>query len=500
MNEKKMETIDVTIPKTQTESKKSHSGIMIPHSIDHLLYSVNALVLISVIAVISCFLLFGERSVKSDEENRNLAERPKFSLSSYFSGRYTAAFSEYYNDTVPMRSFFKGVISDFRGNLGIPYDDGVILVGSIPTIENMEETETEETEPAAKFAPVDIPATVPTESDETALAAEETADTEETTVYIDTTAAPETTEAPAEEAEDQEEMDGEIANNILIVKDRGLMLYGGSKSNAERYANFVNQYKAELGSQVNVYSLVAPTAVSFYLPKIYESYTASEKDTISYLNTFLNGVVPVDAYSVLAEHKEEAIYSRTDHHWQPLGAYYAAKAFAASAGVPFADLSAYETVQLDGYVGTLYGYTNNSVFKDNPEPFVYYKPTNQITTTYYDIDMTNEREGSLMLREVDKLPTSSWYLVFMGGDERITCVTTDCTNGRRLLIIKDSYGNALVPCLTQSFSEIWVVDMRYFEPSVIEFAREHAITDVLFAMNTFSATGNNAKNLEEIMY
>ncbi len=501
MNEKKMQNIDVTLPEPQEPEKKPILLPVAPHSVDRILFSVNAVVLLFVMAVISCFLLFGERPTKSDEENRNLAVRPQFSPAAYFSGTYTAEFAEYYNDTVPMRSFFKGVISDFRGNLGIPYDDGVILVGSIPTIEDPDATQEETTEPPTKFAQVDIPATAPQKNTETAPP-QETADPEETTIYTDTTAESETTTVPPTEppADEQDDMDGEIANNILIVKDRGLMLYGGSKSNAERYANIVNQYKQELGSQVNVYSLVAPTAVSYYLPEKYRSYTASEKDTISYLNTFLNGIVPVDAYSILEEHKNEPIYSRTDHHWQPLGAYYAAKAFAASAGVPFAELSAYETVQLDGYVGTLYGYTNNAVFKDNPEPFVYYKPTNNITTTYFDPDMTNGREASLMLPNVEKLPSTSWYLVFMGGDERITRVTTDCTNGRRLLIIKDSYGNALVPCLTQSFSEIWVVDMRYFEPSVIDFAEEYAITDVLFAMNTFSATGNNAKNLETIMH
>jgi len=54
--------------------------------------------------------------------------------------------------------------------------------------------------------------------------------------------------------------------------------------------------------------------------------------------------------------------------------------------------------------------------------------------------------------------------------------------------------------LTQSFSEIWVVDMRYFEPGVIDFVRQHGVTDVLFAMNTYSATGGNSKKLQKIMY
>ena len=100
---------------------------------------------------------------------------------------------------------------------------------------------------------------------------------------------------------------------------------------------------------------------------------------------------------------------------------------------------------------------------------------------------------------LDNLDPASWYLVFMGGDERITHLNTDCKNGRKLCIIKDSYGNALVPTLTSSFEDIWVVDMRYFKPNIIKFMQERGITDVLFAMNTYSATGGNAKHLETIL-
>ncbi len=476
MDQKQNRSGNINIAVSKKQNKKNKKRI-----VEHHLYSFNVLSIIVCITVIALFMVFGERPTKSEEENRDLTKCPKFSISSYLDGTFTSQFAEFYNDTVPMRSTFKGMISDFRAHLGIPYDDGVIIIGNIPAIENKPEETSEPTE------------TEPTEEATTA-----TEDFTQDTNPTETTEVTETTE-PTTEPEEEEDYEGEIANNILIIKNRGIMLYGGGFSNGQKYAETLNQYKAELGENVNVYSLVAPTAVSYYLPKKYESYTASELENINHINSFLNGVMPVDAYSILGEHKKEAIYSRTDHHWQPLGAYYAAQAFAETAGAPFADLSEYETVQKDGYVGTLYGYTNQAVFKDNPEPFIYYKPQNQYTTTYYNTDMTNERQGNLLIN-LDNVANSSWYLVFMGGDERITHIKTDCTNGRKLMIIKDSYGNALVPCLTQSFSEIWVVDMRYFEPGVIDFVRQHGVTDVLFAMNTYSATGGNSKKLQKIMY
>ncbi len=447
-------------------------------TVERRLMSFNVIVLVVLFAAVSLFLLLGKRPTKSEQENRDLAKCPKFTLASYLDGSFTADFAEFYNDTVPMRTYFKGMISDFRASLGVEYDDGVKLIGNVPV---QEEKPTE----AVTEAPTEkIPAE--TDPDRTDSEAETEA----------TEAPEETTEAPTEPEE--EDIDGEIANNILIIKDRGIMLYGGGFSRGQTYAETLNEYKARLGDDVNVYSLVAPTAVTFYLPEKYSSYSASEIENIENINSFLDGVTPVNAQDHLFPHTEQAIYSRTDHHWQPLGAYYAAEAFAEAAGVPFAPLSDYETVTKEGYVGTLYGYTNEAALKDNPEDFVYYKPQNDYTTTYYNIDMTNERQGSLLLN-LDNLASSSWYLVFMGGDERITHITTDCKNGRKLMIIKDSYGNALVPCLTQSFEEIWVVDMRYFEPGAISFAQEQGITDLLFAMNTFSATGGNSAKLQEIM-
>ena len=40
--------------------------------------------------------------------------------------------------------------------------------------------------------------------------------------------------------------------------------------------------------------------------------------------------------------------------------------------------------------------------------------------------------------------------------------------------------------------------MRFFTKNAISYLKEIGATDVLFAMNTFSAVGGNAKKIEEI--
>lgn len=418
----------------------------------------------------SIFLLVGTRPTESAEENRKLATFPSFSWNSMKDGTFTTELMHYYEDTVPGRSAFKHMISTMQNYSGVQSEDEVAVFGNIAQIENTPSGDTEPTTEA-----VDAVVTTAVSGDNTAVG---------TTTFATTEPIPEVDPV-------------EIGDGIVLVDKRAISMYGGSFTRGEAYAASLNAFKQQLGANVNVYSLVAPTNVSFYLPESYASYTASEIDNIEHINENLVGVTPVDAYHALEAHKNEEIYARTDHHWLPLGAYYAAEEFAKNAGVSFAPLSNYTATTKPGYVGSMYTFTKSSILQDNPEDFTYYSPKNQYTTTYYNTDLSNEREGNLLI-SLENVEPVSWYLVFMGSDDRIAHVHTDVTNNRTLVIVKDSYGNAMIPCLTQSFTDIYVIDMRYFDLNAVSYMQQVGATDVLFAMNTFSATGGNSKCLETI--
>ena len=74
----------------------------------------------------------------------------------------------------------------------------------------------------------------------------------------------------------------------------------------------------------------------------------------------------------------------------------------------------------------------------------------------------------------------------MGGDIQITEIKTDVDNGRCVVLIKDSYGNALVPFLVGSFEKIYVVDFRYAEIGMKELFEKVGATDILFGMSISS--------------
>ena len=294
-------------------------------------------------------------------------------------------------------------------------------------------------------------------------------------------------------------VDGVQTNGQLVVDidghTWGISLYGGG--DGANYATYLNEFKELVGSSVNVFNMVVPTAGAYYLPAGYEDYNASHRDSINSIANKLVNVINVDGYAALEAHTSEYIYTRTDHHWEPLGAYYAAKAFCDIAQTPAKELSTYTTETIDGFVGTMYAFTDyNERIKNDPDTFTYYIPSTEYTATYYTTDFKVDEQFSQFHSIFVDQPASGAYSTFMGGDQKIVKIETANKNGRKLCIFKDSYGNAEVPFYIDSFEEIYVCDIRYFDLYAPDFIKENGITDILFTMCTFSAVGENAEGIK----
>ena len=243
--------------------------------------------------------------------------------------------------------------------------------------------------------------------------------------------------------------------------------------------------------------------MDFYCPEKARRSSNPEQPTIRNIYShLLPDVHAVDVYTALGKHAAEDIFLRTDHHWAPLGAFYAAEQFARVAGVPFKQLSSYERKVVHRFVGSMYGYSQDIALKNAPEDFVYYVPQGvEYTTTYtdyvinanYEITAEKKPYKSIFFYKY-KDGSGGAYCTFMGGDTRITCVRTSQTNHRRVLILKDSFGNALPGYLFYSFEEIHVVDFRYFAKNMKDYVRDNKITDILFANNIFNAYSNKICN------
>jgi len=416
-----------------------------------------------------------------ESENRYYAKFPEFSLSSYFKGEYTEGITTYYTDTISVREKFKTFSSTFSKLFGIHPNDMEVIGEVIDTKqEKVDSNQLATTTSVSVYVPPEIPDSQPDPDDSGNNKPVVTTTT--TTTTVSTTTKKQQLEVPDE---------GEWAGNVIIVNKgtpqvRAMPAFYGQFEIGKKYANALNDYKVKLGDKVNVFNMYCPLASAYYAPK--NITLADHHECIKYCGVNLKGVINVDCFDALASHVNEYIYSRTDHHWQPLGAYYAAQEFAKAAGVPFPDLSTYEKCTKEGFLGTMYTYSKYYYeLKEHPDTFTYYKPDNEYTVNYYDMSFANIQENFGHSLFFEWASGASCYGTILGSDDRIAEVKTDVHNGRTLVLFKDSYGNALVPFLTHSFEKIYVVDIRYLNISAVQFCKNVGATDVLFGMSISGA-------------
>ena len=77
-----------------------------------------------------------------------------------------------------------------------------------------------------------------------------------------------------------------------------------------------------------------------------------------------------------------------------------------------------------------------------------------------------------------KLDGIDKYAYFFGGNAPLITVRTG-NEGPKLLILRDSFMDSMSPFLLPHFSEIHIMDLRYYKYSVQDYIREHGIDQVL---------------------
>ena len=449
----------------------------------NIIVCLGAIFLIAIVLLV--ITIMGKREKESESEKRKLAEFPKFSFSSLFNGDFTNGITTYFTDTIPGRETFKSFNSAFADCFGFSVGD-VKINGSIKKVE--QEKFDDKGVTTTKVSINTAPATTTTSASQTTKSGEDPAKT--TTEATTTTKSNQKKDEVVEIPENTNE--GKLLGSVIVYgsgkQTRGLVVSYVNFDLGKRFADAVNKWKQDLGDSVNVYAMPAPLSSAFYMPSNMKGQGTDQNENIKNIVANLKGVVGVNCVNELAKHMDEDIYARTDHHWLPLGAYYGTKVFAEAAQVDYPSLDEYTKLTKEGFLGTLYTYSNyDQGIQNNPDTFVYFKPKNikEVSCKYYDTSFNPQNpekpygtdESGLFY---DSMEGSNCYLSFLGSDAEIVEINTPCKNNRVLVVYKNSYGNAMIPFLTNSFSKIYVCDYRYFDINGVDFCKKVGCTDLLF--------------------
>ena len=81
----------------------------------------------------------------------------------------------------------------------------------------------------------------------------------------------------------------------------------------------------------------------------------------------------------------------------------------------------------------------------------------------------------------------------MGGNKPLCVIKNEAIpDGGKILLIRDSYSDSLAPFLAQSFSEVHLLDLRYYRLPAAQYAAENGIADiaVLYSVPNFITDKN----------
>lgn len=277
-------------------------------------------------------------------------------------------------------------------------------------------------------------------------------------------------------------------NNVFFCKD-DYLIKRVEKVDSKKNSNnidYINKFVEN--TTANVYLGIIPTSACILnskLPKF-----AQTEDEKSIINNIYKNVkaTTLPILEKLDSKKEENIYYHTDIHLTSLGAYYVANSVFENTNKTQLDIKNYiaNTVATNFY-GSNYSYS--LAFWVKPDSIQTYIPQENKQVTKYE----NGKSHNINLYNPEYLEKKDKYQYFLCGNQPLVVIKNEkVKDNSKILIIRDSYTSAIAPFISENYSEVHLIDLRYNKSSTLDYISKNKISDVviLYGFNTFATDKN----------
>ena len=451
--------------------RKKHQFLKSFYLTDFIMVS---LFFVSLIAVMIIAFIPALRPEYSESEKRELTKFPKLTLSALTSGEFFDSINLWYADTFPFRDALIKLNGSLTGGLNI--NDSVEIHGDVTAGDDIPDADKKDDADSSSSGAADV-------------SQPETPNDTNSTVDTTISSQPEAVAPPPTTVE--------TLGAVLRVGDRAYEYYNFVQKTADSFSSHISYAAEVLSGRATVYSVIVPTSIAITLPDDIAGSVASSNQpkAIDYMfSNMSSAVVKVNPYKTLRSRRNEYIYFRTDHHWTALGAYYTYCDLMKAKGATPPDLSAFKKWEFSGYLGSFYNQTKSPNLMANPDVVEAFEPvwTNSIITTIAPNNVLEKK----IVSDGNALSQGNKYLCFVSGDRPYGVINNPALNdGSSCLLIKESFGNAMVPFFVANYQTVHVIDYRYFASvdsrKLSQFVTDNSIQDVVF-VNNISATRNSS--------
>ncbi|MCH5170813.1 MAG: hypothetical protein J1F24_05955 [Oscillospiraceae bacterium] len=267
-------------------------------------------------------------------------------------------------------------------------------------------------------------------------------------------------------------------NGIYCAKDGYLITEPSAFDEAKmlKNAGYIEKFieKTNIPSSV----IIIPQAgyvLSEKLPANHKEYNDSAifdcaKSTIKSANF-------IDVRDVFESQKADMqIYYKTDHHLTSKGSMLVYNEFCKAKGIEAQSFSLIKSV--DGFYGTTYSKSGFWLKKGDTIEIYGCDFGNKYNVTIDDGKGATTFDSLYFdshLEDKDKYP------VFLDGNHAFVRIHNEnVNNGKKLLLVKDSYAHCFTTFAIENYEEIVMVDLRYYKKSMNKLIEAEDFTEALF--------------------
>lgn len=309
-------------------------------------------------------------------------------------------------------------------------------------------------------------------------------------------------------------MDKSLINDIILTDDKWLLknpAWTKKYNEIDQSMPAINDLSQFLKEQnVEFYFALPPSktnALSFKLP--FHIHTYAQENLNYFLKKLPADVKPIKLMEHLKKNytNEEIqdMYFKTDHHWNMDGAFLGYQ-YIMNTIEQQSSIYKGKEIKKEDYTRTcaqnkhLIGSFNNQLYQlidANGEKLCYYTPKDGFNFT----SVTAKDAKGTIYQSLDEIygiekqkDTTSYAGYYTDDYPEIVIENNNAQNEVRALVLKDSFANAIVPHLAQSFKHTSILDLRhYHEKDVYQYMKDNNINMVLFVYSDSNLSGDMFK-------
>lgn len=272
---------------------------------------------------------------------------------------------------------------------------------------------------------------------------------------------------------------GKTGENGIYASKDGYLITEPSQfddTKLQKNAGYIEKFieKTELPSSV----IVVPQA-GYVLPEKLPANHKEYHDSAIFdcVKSTVKSANFIDVRNAFENRKADTqIYYKTDHHLTSGGSMLVYGEFCKANDYEEKEFSLIKSV--DGFYGTTYSKSGLWLSKGDSVDIYGCDSDNKYTVTIDD-GKGEKKYDSLYFES--HLENKDKYPVFLDGNHAFVRIHNEnVNNGKKLLIIKDSYAHCFATFAAENYEEIVMVDLRYYKKSLNKLINAEQFTEALF--------------------